>query len=130
MVSLTLGLTLGLAFILTSSTTITTLITSITILTTSTTILTTFTSILTTSTTIITLYPFQSEMKSKEMRVRQRAVALYFIDKLALRYTPPLLTITPTPSPHHLLTSSSRFHTHLLLSSSPLTPPPSPNQGG
>jgi len=28
---------------------------------------------------------YMSEMKSKEMRVRQRAVALYFIDKLALR---------------------------------------------
>ena len=26
-----------------------------------------------------------SDMKSKEMRIRQRAVALYFIDKLALR---------------------------------------------
>ena len=26
-----------------------------------------------------------ADMKSKEMRIRQRAVALYFIDKLALR---------------------------------------------
>ena len=28
---------------------------------------------------------YMADMKSKEMRVRQRAVALYFIDKLALR---------------------------------------------
>ncbi len=28
---------------------------------------------------------YQEDLKSKEMRVRQRAVALYFIDKLALR---------------------------------------------
>ena len=28
---------------------------------------------------------YTSELKSKEMRIRQRAVALYFIDKLALR---------------------------------------------
>jgi DNA topoisomerase-1 len=28
---------------------------------------------------------YSSDLKSKEMRVRQRAVALYFIDKLALR---------------------------------------------
>jgi hypothetical protein len=34
--------------------------------------------------TIFCLKKF-SDFKSKEMRVRQRAVALYFIDKLALR---------------------------------------------
>ena len=28
---------------------------------------------------------YQDDWKSKEMRIRQRAVALYFIDKLALR---------------------------------------------
>ena len=28
---------------------------------------------------------YREDLKSKEMRVRQRAVALYFIDKLALR---------------------------------------------
>jgi DNA topoisomerase-1 len=28
---------------------------------------------------------YTSDFKSKEMRIRQRAVALYFIDKLALR---------------------------------------------
>ena len=28
---------------------------------------------------------YMADMKSKEMRIRQRAVALYFIDKLALR---------------------------------------------
>ena len=28
---------------------------------------------------------YQEDWKSKEMRIRQRAVALYFIDKLALR---------------------------------------------
>lgn len=29
---------------------------------------------------------YREDWKSKEMRIRQRAVALYFIDKLALRY--------------------------------------------
>ena len=33
---------------------------------------------------------YMSDMKSKEMRVRQRAVAMYFIDKLALRYPRPV----------------------------------------
>ena len=28
---------------------------------------------------------YEEDLKSKEMRIRQRAVALYFIDKLALR---------------------------------------------
>ena len=38
---------------------------------------------------------YMSDMKSKEMRVRQRAVAMYFIDKLALRYPRPRPTSRP-----------------------------------
>ena len=34
-----------------------------------------------------------ADMKSKEMRIRQRAVALYFIDKLALRAGTEILRI-------------------------------------
>jgi len=34
---------------------------------------------------ITPFYNYFSDFKSKEMRVRQRSVALYFIDKLALR---------------------------------------------